>query len=360
MPTDNLQNDEKPKKKQLFFLIAGKSCPLDFNSVLVYSFLIYRYRAAKGQQQAASVTRQQIQIGTGLCATRTIPKALEKLQEHGLIGYHGNRVFAFQPRDNQWFVPYRNPGLKPWYARITYFPIWVPASAKSSGLLPRVNALYFLIKNKPHQTQSYYALKMNVSATTVRSSIKQLRRLKLIASHELVAFEPSDEQLNLWQDRKKRTATTVTGWKLSKANVFVRVATKLDSLFLYCADEEKTPRQMFDWYADQFGIIMLSRGYSRTEIESYWNEVAQCFRIDGSRAALNKFELFAVKSFIEVFEHAENITLRSAAAGTFAGSNSLGLLKRLTQEAVREITIAWDNYSNNGLGTCRHQWKAKA
>ncbi|MBS0205927.1 MAG: hypothetical protein JSS49_23755 [Planctomycetes bacterium] len=359
MPTDNLQNGEEPKKKRLFFLMAGKSCPLDFNSVLVYSFLIYRYKLKNGMQQDAAVTRQQIHLGTGLCATRTIPTALEQLEQHGLIGLVDNRVFPFQPKQD-WFVQYRNGGLKPWFARIAYFPIWIPASAKSSGLVPRVNALFFLIKHKPNQTQSYYAAKLGVSLTTVRTAIKTLRRLKLLSVSELRGRDLAGDQWQLWQDKKKRTQTTVRRWRLSQSDLFQRIGARLENgKFLYFFQIEEEPRQTFDRIVDWFGNKMAARGYSRTEIESYWSDVAQRFLIDESDASLHKFELFLWLNFLDVFNHAEKITLQSASAGIFSGTNSLGLLKRITSEAVSQINTAWDNHAHYGMGTCNHQWQAR-
>jgi hypothetical protein len=213
--------------------------------------------------------------------------------------------------------------------------------------------LYFLIKSKPNQKQSYYALKLAVSDTTVRTAIKTLRGLKLISVGELSPRELAEQQLKLWLDQKKRRVTAVNRWQLSRTDLFQRIGKKLEQeKFLYFFQIEEEPRHTFDRVIDWFGNKMIARGYSRTEIDFYWNDVAGRFRIEESNSSLHRFEQFLWLSFLPVFEHAEEKTLHNASAGTFGGANSLGLLKRITDEAISQIQVALDN----GFGS--FQWKA--
>jgi hypothetical protein len=351
MTTDNLQN-AKQAKKQLFVLVAGKASPLSFNAVMVYSFLVYRFNVAKGSQHTGSVTRQQIHRGTGLSATRTIPAAIIELQQHGLIGLHGDRLFPWQPKQDDWFVGMKNPGMRPWYARIAYFPVWIPVSARGSGLVPRTNALYFLIRHREGQKKRYYALKLGVCEATVRSGIRTLRRLGLVSRYSIVAVEPNDEQLGLWQDRKTKK---LKQWRLSETDRFQAVLGALDGSFTYYIDyalggRAVSARQAFVEDVDQFGRKMQAAGYSTKEIDDYWQETAELCGIAA------KLELFIWGNFSTAFDYAQQQTRLNAAAGTFSGTNSLGLLKRLTRQALAEIDTAWENYAAYGLGRCTHQW----
>jgi hypothetical protein len=363
MATHNLQNT-KTTKKQLFFLIPGKTCPLSFNAVLVYSFLVYRYKAAKGDQQRGAVTRQQIHRGTGLSDTRTIPDAIAELEQHGLVGWNGDgdRVFPWEPKHEDWFVGMKNPGMRAWHSRIAYFPIWIPMTGRASGLVPRVNALYFLIRQTPNQRQAYYALKLKISEGTVRSGIQTLRRLRLISPLGLSSVDCGDEQLALWQDRKSRKEH---GWRLSGEEMFKSLLAKMDGRFKYFQSDNlggrpHTAKQMFVRVVDWLGRKMHSSGYSRHEITKYWTQVMELFEVNESPSGIGKLELFLDRNFHVVFEYAHQQTLKAASAGTFTGVNSFGLLMRLTHEAFNDINVAWDMYSSSGLGLCTHQWQPRS
>lgn len=75
-----------------------------FNCVVVYSFLVYRLKMRHGDQHKAAVTNKQIERGTGLSRSRTIPKAIEVLEEHGLLGRNDRGVYAHQGQSGEWFV----------------------------------------------------------------------------------------------------------------------------------------------------------------------------------------------------------------------------------------------------------------
>lgn len=367
MATHNLQNT-KTAKKELYFLMPGKSCPLSFNAVLTYSFLVYRFKAAKEDQQRGAVTRQQIHRGTGLSDTRTIPSAIAELEQHGLVGKDstGERVFPWQPKQDGWFVEMTTPGMRPWHSRIAYFPIWIPTAGKSSGLVPRVNALYFLIRRSPGHRQAYYALKLKISDGTVRSALNTLRRLGLVSPLGLTAVEPTDDQLRLWQDRKTRKAATSEHvWRLSATDVFKSLLTRFDGRFRYFHDairdgKSLTAKQSCVKVIDWFGRTMQAAGYSRKEIIDYWTQVFDLFGDGDSLVSLSKLELFLNLNFHVVFEYAQQQTLKAASAGTFSGVNSSGLLLRITREVAHEIDRAWDLYAESGLGLCSHQWQPRA
>ncbi len=327
---------------------------------MVYSFLVYRLSMAKGSQAQGAVTRQQIHRGTGLSDTRTIPAALTELEQHGLVGFNEGRVFPFQPRDRSWFVEFKNPGGREWYARITYFPIWIPDSAKASGLVPRVNALYFLIAKRPAQRQKYYALKLRVSVGTIRSAVSKLRRLGLISPDDLKANDPEDGQRAYWQDRQVRKAKQ---WRLSSSKLFKAILCHLDGQFQYFSTIDAEGRiasqvctDMIDW----FGQDMRTAGYSTKEIDDYWRQVIELCHLDASFSGPGKFELFVSLNFPVIFEYVEQQTLKARAAGQFSGTNSLGLLLRVTRQAIGEIDQAWDNFGTFGLGRCTYQWQPKS
>jgi hypothetical protein len=209
MPSGQTQHH----KKSLFLLRAGQNCPLTsteaagFNSVVVYSFLVYRLKMRHGDQNKAAVTNKQIERGTGLSRSRTIPKAIEVLEDQGLLGRHDNRVFAHQGQSAEWFVQMRNSQNKPWYARFAYTPIWIPISGPSS-LTPRQNAIYWLICSKPKQWQVYYALRLGIDEKTVGRAIERLRRLELLSWSGLQPLDLQPRHLDLWQDKARRTVKT--------------------------------------------------------------------------------------------------------------------------------------------------------
>src|SRR4051812_42037350 len=210
------------QKKCLFMLKAGKSCPLTsntsagFNAVVVYSFLVYRLKMAKGNQHKP-VTNRQIQRGTGLCRSRTIPAAVELLETHGLVGKHDGRVFAHQNTTATWFIEMKNSQHKPWYARFAYFKIWIPCTGKDR-LTSRHNALFWLISAKPRQRQTYYAKCLGIDEKTVSRAVKWLRQIGLLSRSELEPRELTAAHLPMWQDKATRKAEQGP-FRLSQAGI---------------------------------------------------------------------------------------------------------------------------------------------
>lgn len=363
MPTGQTQH----LKKRLFLLKAGKACPLTapdaatdkptsgFNSVVVYSFLVYRLKMAHGDQDKAAVTNKQIQRGTGQCRSRTIPKAIDMLEAHGLAGRVNNRVFARQGQSNGWFVQITNSHHRPWYARFAYFPIWIPCS-NQGRLTPRQNALYWLIAAKPRQKQIYYSLCLGIDAKTVTRAVRKLRVLELLSWSGLEPRELTAEHMELWQDRAQHKLKS-NEFQLSRTGVFTRIdASGHFVWFIGDATANQTPYEQFCDRLDETGNRMRSAGYSTVEIAAYWDDLAQ--HIMRSTNSMEPLELF-ILDFANIFAHVEAVTNRNRAAGQFAGANSLGLLKSVTRQVVQELQIVWENRRLYG-GLCIWSWTPKA
>ena len=335
------------RKKSLFVLRAGRACLLTsteagFSAILNYSFLVYRLKMAKGDQSKAAVTNRQIERGTGLCRSRTIPKAIEVLEEQGLLGRNNKRVFARQGRSPEWFVEMRNSQHKPWYARFAYLKIWIPSSDPRS-LTPRQNAVYWTLRSKPKQRQVYYALRLGIDEKTVARAIERLRRLELISWSELEPLALQPDHLVLWQDTAKRKSKSKE-FRLSD-NKTIRDFAHDSQLTWFSEADGASSAQHFSQRLDGYGNRMRSAGYSTVEITAYWERITR--HIVESTNTFEPFERFLIE-FGRIFEHVEQVTLRNRVAGTFNGSNSLGLLNTITQQAADELQLVWQNHRTYG------------
>lgn len=342
-------------KKRLFLLKAGRACPLllselgesGFNAVVVFSFLVYRLKAAKGNSYRAAVSKKQIQRGTGLDRSRTIPAALQLLEKHDLIGTHKGRSFAYQPKDESWFLQMKHAAQKPWYARFAYFPIWIPAPVDNS-LTPRQNALYWLIIQRPRQKQRYYSLCIGISDKTVRRTVEKLRNLHLLSEDDLTALRPAESHMYLWQDKAVRKSAS-TEYRLSRRGVFAKFEN--DAPYERFQGKRNNNGSFVSAYeqicefVDLIGRKMQRAGYSRTEIETYWSETVN--RILSEINLLVAIESLILE-FPSIFEYVEAQTLRSRAAGRFQGANSLGLLKQCTKAAIDTLIASCDHYRRHG------------
>jgi hypothetical protein len=335
------------QKKSLFLLRAGRDCLLTsteagFNSILVYSFLVYRLKMAKGDQNTGAVTRMQIERGTGLSRSRTIPKAIEILEAQGLLGRANGRVYAHQGQSGDWFVQMKNSQHKPWYARIAYLNIWIPSSDPDS-LTPRHNAVYWLVRSKPNQRQVYYAIRLGIDEKTVARAIERLRRLELISWSGIEPLQLQARHLALWQDKPKKKFKTKE-FRLSD-NPMMRAYATASPLTWFSGTDETAPSQQFAQRLDGYGNRMRSAGYSTVEITTYWERTAK--RIMDNTQAMEPFERFVI-DFGRVFDHVEAVTQRNRAAGTFNGPNSLGLLETVTRQATEELQLVWQNHLTYG------------
>jgi hypothetical protein len=335
MATGQTQHD----KKSLFLLRAGQSCPFTsttaagFNAVLVYSYLVYRLKMAKGDQNKAAVNNKQIARGTGLCRSRTIPNSLKILEDEGLLGGTDAQVFPHQGQSFDWFVQMKNVQNKPWYARVAYLKIWIPSTSPDS-LTPRHNAVYWLIRLKPRQRQVYYAKCLGIDEKTVARAITRLRKLELVSWSQLEPLELRDLHLALWQDKRKKKFKTKE-FRLSN-NEKMSLFAKDNPLTWFEGSDER-----FALVLDGYGNRMRAAGYSTVEITAYWE--ATLLHILERAKVLEPFERF-VTQFGKIFDHVEAVTLRNRAAGTFNGANSRGLLEQITRTATEELQTVWQNH----------------
>jgi hypothetical protein len=323
------------KAKQLFFLAGTKDCPLSFSDRLVWSFLVYRLGQAKGDAIKGAVRLNQIERGTGL-DDRIIRTSLAELVKLGLAqwterdtravqryGKSHNRidgkVVAIEGDSSQWL--HRRKDVKsvtyPWWKSAVYFPISLP---KKGTLTARQNALYWAIKFRPRQKQTYYAAWLGVSRRTVQQNVNDLRDLKLLVPDSLtVSRQPPD----LWVSNVVKLKPTKK-WKLSKTFSF----TDEDNYSFYKSAADIC--EILDHRADQ----MVAAGYSTKDVFDIWHYAFDLLKSKcGTLCSLEHF----IREFPGIFKVAESITRLNRDSGSFNGVNSAGLLRVEISKAVKQI-----------------------
>jgi hypothetical protein len=116
---------------------------------------------------------------------------------------------------------------------------------------------------------------------------------------------------------------------------------------------ERSGYEQFCDRLDESGNRMRAAGYSTAEITEFWDKTATHIMV--STNSMETLELFVLE-FRKIFEYVEATTLRNRAAGLFGSSNSLGLLKTISQQAARGLQLAWENHRQYG-GLCLWSWE---
>ena len=109
------------------FLHQTAASQLGFSERLIYSVLVWR-----GERKT---TKAWLARFTGMCRSKTIPPAIRKLEQHGLIHYESGSFNANEPSGNtaKWFVPSRVETAK-WQQRLAYVWVGIPAPKSEISL----------------------------------------------------------------------------------------------------------------------------------------------------------------------------------------------------------------------------------
>lgn len=135
--------------------------------------------------------------------------------------------------------------------------------------------------------------------------------------------------LPLWEDKK---ATRQPSKSESQPVVSDRIMAACDwsrydwSRFAYCGSEEK-----FIYWLNLAQVRMSHGHYNAKQIEKYWEWVFDTLQ------SPTKFDFFVHRLWWKVWEAAERETAAHRKQGTFAGPNSLGLLRLKTSAAIKAL-----------------------
>lgn len=337
-----MTNTIKTKKRRLFVIKCGRSCPLtgakDSNSILVYSFLVYRLRMGKGDARKGAVSIAQIERGTRL-DRKIIAVALEVLRALQLACECEDRWAALGPVVSDWFRK-RKTNKTEWYDQFAYFPIEIPE--KNSGLTNRQNLLYWSIVANPDQKQAYYALTLGLSSRTAMRGVKKLKSMGLLSDDGLRAVERTDELLCLWADSVPQRIAIRTrkpaAYELAKdPGCYLSKFPVTFKFEIFCEVDESTAHERFVNRVNENGRSMLQANYTSREIVEVWNHLISDVKKRGG-AVLQRWEV-CVMQFPWIFQRAEDITAKNRALGKFNGRNSRGVLDQLIKEAIDTLEL---------------------
>jgi predicted DNA-binding transcriptional regulator len=167
---------------------TGKN-PLSWNERLVYSLLVFLRRHNRGGS-CGKVARE-----TGLNRQRTVPRAIRRLAERGLVEDKDGRWWATEPPEPGWFGWVRNQDERPWWQRLAYWWLYFPGPA----LTLRTAAVWSMSVSCQRKMQvSGLARLLNMDRNTVRQAAITLTDQGLF--HNMRAVLPDDKR-SLFRDR---------------------------------------------------------------------------------------------------------------------------------------------------------------
>lgn len=317
------------KFRRLFLLIPNTRSqnPLDFNDVLVYSFLVFRFKYFDKDRPGLSV--RQIARGTSLDKSRTIPRACSRLISLGLAEQHNGGIVAKEPvgEATGWFHWKKDRDNWPWRDRLAKFLTWVPKSkaATPTPLTPRQNCVFWLINswrvNNRRLTVAGLAKQLLISKRTVGRAIADLKKRGLL-DDRLKPSHTAEQKQQFWIEMKEpKTRSDSSKWTLAYG---------LGSIF---PDEYKSAfyetlnSRNSDF--DRIEAKMRKRQYAAKDMLTYWNGI-----IEGCNMQPHLFDWFMFMCFDTVFDLAERLTTTNRATGDTLVKNSLGLLKLISSNVL--------------------------
>ncbi len=313
------------KYKRLFLVIPNTRSqnPLDFNDVVVFSFLVFRFKYF--DKDRPGLTIRQIARGTGLDKVRTIPHACSHLINLGLAEPHKGGIVAKEPVGEAagWFHWKRNRENWPWRDRMAKFLTLVPRSksATTTPLTPRQNCVFWLINswrvNNRRLTVAGLAKQLMISRRTVGRAISVLKKRGLL-DEDCKPTCTAEQKQQFWVEAaEKKARSEPSKWTLAYG---------LGSIF---PDDYKSVHyetlETRNADCDRIEEKMRKRQYSSRDMLAYWNGIIQ-----GCEMKPYLFDWFMFMCFDTVFDVAERITTQNRATGNTVVKNSFGLLKLIS------------------------------
>jgi hypothetical protein len=126
-------------KRFVKLVLTTPACPLDFNPRLVYSLLLGDYRHRQG------VTKAWLARKLGIDESRTVPRCVKALRDHGLADQIDGLVHPLPPPEEGWFRRFE-AAEKPWHETFRFLPVYLPGG--SSPLSLREHALLGALGHK--------------------------------------------------------------------------------------------------------------------------------------------------------------------------------------------------------------------
>ncbi len=272
-------------KRFVSMLLPRKDCQLDFNGLLVYSYLTYLTKHGRHARQKA------IARALGLHRVTTVGDTITNLLAFGLVEAEGQ---AYLARDGQtaWFHQ-RKEATEHWHwiDRYAYYRLYLPA--KGSPLSPRQNALLWLLKSWQKKgkviSRQGHASQLRISRRTVSRSITTLTEMGLWDGRK-VTFEGHE---HLWQDATTKKATASEQRPLRLGRYILGKFS--DTYQMEIFSERATMKTALDRHESR----LIAAGYKAKDILEVWDYALEAL---DSKCLYIECYVFHFRKLLEVVE----------------------------------------------------------
>ena len=263
------------------------------------------------------------------------------MQACGLLEKQERLLYAKEPPQG-WFHYKSNPNL-PWQKRLSNFPMrLLQRDGADERLTNLQNAVLWLLHSwQKRITAQGLATQLHCGRRSIYRAVDVLQAWGLLDPFWQTTI--SKRHLLLWQDKKDKRQPSKGK---SQAVVCDHVMELCDwsrydwSRFSFCGSEEKLI------YGLNLSQVKMSYShYNAKQIVEYWAAVFEKLK------SPTRFDFFVHKLWWKVWEAAERETSIHRKQGTFAGPNSLGLLRLKTNAAVKALS---EKIKEDGWDTLYH------